>query len=311
MAEASPTTGVGERVRRLVTFVVVSSRDEAVRTACRMAGVDVGAAEVIRVGSNALYRLPGGVVARVGRPGQMDLADKELRVARWLAAGGVPAVRPVSDVDQPVRTADRAVTFWHELSPHRRATLGEIAVVLRQLHRLPRPEFDLPALAPLRQLGDVARAGHLTATDRCWLRHRLGLLHRRYARLPAGLPWCLVHGDAWTGNFLTTAAGPVILDLERFAYGPPEWDLVSLAMSYVTHGTRSRREWLDFCTYYGHDVTQWTGFGVLRDIREIRKATFAVPPDLWSSAIAVQARYRLACLRGEHGPRPWRWWPSP
>lgn len=44
---------------------------------------------------------------------------------------------------------------------------------------------------------------------------------------------------------------------------------------------------------------------LFREIRELRKVTFA-----WQLAgeredIAEQAKYRLACLRGEHGPRPW------
>jgi aminoglycoside phosphotransferase (APT) family kinase protein len=307
MAAIGSTT----RANRLVTVVTVGPQREVLLAACRTIGVDARAAELIRAGSNTLYRLPGGIVARVGRSGRPDLADKESTVAQWLAAAGVPAVRLRSDVEQPVRAGDRAVTFWHELAPHRRATMGEIATVLRQLHSLPKPGFDLTALAPLWPRGDLSRAEYLDAADRSWVLGRLDLLHQRYVELPPGRPWCFVHGDAWAGNFVTTADGPVIVDLERFAYGPPEWDLVAVALAYVTHGTHSRREWLDFCACYGDDVTTWTGFAVLRDIRELRKAVFTLPAYKWDSAIAAQARYRLGCLRGEHGPRPWRWWPSP
>jgi hypothetical protein len=84
----------------------------------------------------------------VGRPGRAELADKELRVGRWPSAADVAAVRPAATVDHPVRVADRAVTFWHELPPHRRATMGEVAIILRQLHRVYRPDLDLPELAP-------------------------------------------------------------------------------------------------------------------------------------------------------------------
>jgi Phosphotransferase enzyme family len=290
----------------------LADRYEVLRAACDRAGVDAGEAELIRAGSNTLYRLPGRLVARVGRPGQADLADKELRVGHWLAGAGVPAVRPASVVDRPVRVGDRAVTFWQELPPHRRATMGEAAVVLRQLHSLPRPGFDLPALAPLdHQLDKLAQAGHLDADDRRWMRDKLVQLRKGYAALPDGLPWCFVHGDAWVGNFVTTAAGPVMVDLERFAYGPPEWDLVSVGLSCLTLGTHPPGDWRDFCARYGQDVTRWDGFGVVRDIRETRKALFRLPPEKWDSALAVQARYRLACLRGRHGPRPWPWWPSP
>jgi hypothetical protein len=296
---------------RLVTVVAMLPQREILLAACRTIGVDANVGELVRAGSNTLYRLPGGVVVRIGRPGRPELARKESTVARWLADAGVPAVRIVSDVDQPVYVADRAVTFWHELGPHRPARMSEIATVLRELHALPKPAFDLPELAPLWQRGDMSRADYLDASTRSWVLGRLDLLHQRYAALPSGRQWCLVHGDAWIGNFVTTASGPVMMDLERFAYGPPEWDLVAVALAYVTHGTRPRHEWLDFCAGYGDDVTSWSGFAVLRDIRELRKAVFAVPRHKWDSAVAAQARYRLACLRGEHGPRPWKWWPSP
>jgi len=315
MTTLAPRAATGNRRdnarNRLVTVVTVAPQREILLAACRTIGVDTGATDLIRAGSNTLYRLPGGIVARIGRPGRQDLAYKEAVVATWLAAAGVPAVRVLSDVEQPVRVADRAVTFWYELAPHRRASMGEIASVLRQLHTLPRPGFDLPALTPLWPRGDLSRTEYLDAADRSWVLGRLDMLHRRYVELPAGQPWCFVHGDAWAGNFVTTAGGPVMLDLERFAYGPPEWDLVAVALAYVTHGTHSRREWLDFCARYGDDVTGWNGFAVLRDIRELRKAVFGLPRQKWDSAIAAQARYRLACLRGQHGPRPWRWWPSP
>src|SRR5205809_7535361 len=97
---------------------------------------------------------------------------------------------------------------------------------------------------------------------------------------------------------MTTAGGSSdsLLDLERFAYGPPEWDLASVAVDYTTFGSTSAGEWADFSARYGYDVTTWAGFAVLRDIRELRKATFAwqlapVRPD-----IAEQAAVRLACI---------------
>jgi Ser/Thr protein kinase RdoA (MazF antagonist) len=286
--------------------------DEILLAACAASGVDAAPAQLIRPGSNTIYRLPGGVIARVGRPGEAAAADKELRVGHWLAAAGVPAVRPMSAMDTAVRVADRPVTFWHELPPHRKATMGEIGTLLRQLHRLPRPEFELPTLAPLNgELDELAEADHFAESERAWLRDWISQLRERYAALPAGLPRCVVHGDSWVGNFVTTDTGPVMLDLERFAYGPPEWDLASVGLPSITLGTYPTDDWLDFCARYGHDVEHWAGFSVVRDICEIRKALFPLPPEKISSPLATQARHRLACLRGERGPRPWRWWPSP
>jgi len=56
--------------------------DAVLIEACRLTGVDVATAELMRAGENMLYRLPGGVVARVTRAGQILAARKEVRVSR-------------------------------------------------------------------------------------------------------------------------------------------------------------------------------------------------------------------------------------
>ncbi len=220
----------------------------------------------------------------------------------------MPVVEALPEVQQPVEVDGRAVTFWRELPPHRRGTVAELSELLRRLHGLPPPGFELPPLAPFVRLGErIEEAAWLVETDRRWLLTHLAELELRYAELPSGLPWCAVHGDAWGGNVAVTAGGPVLLDLERFAYGPPEWDLASIAVNHVTFGYVSAEEWASFCERYGQDVTTWAGFEVLRDIRELRKVTFAVQMAEERTDIAEQAAYRLACIRGERGKRPWGW----
>jgi aminoglycoside phosphotransferase (APT) family kinase protein len=276
--------------------------------ACLQVGLDAAHAELIRAGENTLYRLPGDVVARVARHGQMAAAAKEVRVSRWLGEQGLPVIEVLTELAQPVEVDGRAVTFWRELPAHRRGTTDELADLLRQLHGLPPPEFELPNLAPFVRLKErICEATALPTDDRAWLLERLTHLRKQYAGLPPGLPWCAVHGDAWRGNVAVTEHGPMLLDLERFAYGPPEWDLASIAVNYATFGNISAEEWAGFCTRYGHDVTTWAGFEVLRDIRELRKVTFAVQMAGERANLAEQARYRLACVRGECGPRPWGW----
>ncbi|RIQ29654.1 aminoglycoside phosphotransferase family protein, partial [Jiangella rhizosphaerae] len=58
--------------------------------ACRRAGLDPAPAELLRRAENSVYRLPGEVIARVGRPGQAAAAGNEVRVARWLERAGLP-----------------------------------------------------------------------------------------------------------------------------------------------------------------------------------------------------------------------------
>jgi hypothetical protein len=82
--------------------------------ACARVGLDATGAAPIRLGENAILRLPSKVVARISRPGQADAAAREVAVARWLGGHGVRAVEPIG-VPQPVEIDGRAVTFWHEL----------------------------------------------------------------------------------------------------------------------------------------------------------------------------------------------------
>lgn len=280
--------------------------------ACITAGADSDGAEVIRIAENAIYRLRGGVVARIARVGQSAAAVKEVNVARWLEDSDVPAVRVIRDIAQPVHIDGRAVTFWHELPPHQYGTTANVAVILRDLHKLPQPEtFELPELAPFVRLAQrIESANTISADDQNWLLSRLGDLQAAYNDLPPGLPRCVVHGDAWAGNVVVTAdKTSVLLDLERCALGPPEWDLVSTAVTYVTTAKIDRAEWTAYCEAYGYDVTTWEGFNVLRDVRELRQTTMAAQVALTDpQRYAAQAAHRLACLRGRLGPRPWPGW---
>jgi len=286
------------------------------RQASAAVGVNPDGAEVIRLAENAIYRLRGGVVARIARAGQSLAAAKEVNVARWLEDSGVPAVRVIRDIEQPVHVDARAVTFWHELPPHQYGTTANVAAALRELHKLPKPEtFELPELAPfVRLVQRIESANTISADDQAWLLGRLTDLQAAYGDLPLGLPRCVVHGDAWTGNVVVTVNNTsVLLDLERCALGPPEWDLVSTAVTYVTTAKIDTNEWAIYCETYGYDVTTWEGFEVLRDIRELRQTTMAVQvANTNPERYADQAAHRLACLRGQLGPRPWSgWWAVP
>src|SRR6202167_3616664 len=82
------------------------------RQACEVAGLDASGARLLRLGSNAVYRLDAPVVARIARPDSgTETARRTVAVARWLETAGYPAVRAIG-VDQPVMARGRAVTFW-------------------------------------------------------------------------------------------------------------------------------------------------------------------------------------------------------
>ncbi|MET8004271.1 aminoglycoside phosphotransferase family protein [Nonomuraea glycinis] len=279
------------------------------QAACLRAGLDPEGAQLVRRGENVIYRLHGRIIARIARRGQAAAADREVRIARWLEAHDVAAVRALPDVAQPIEVDGRAVTWWHELPPHRHGTALQVADQLRRLHNLPLPDFDIGRLDPFVRLAErIDRATTLTDADRRWMREHLAELQASYQKLPPGLPHSVVHGDAWIGNVVATDDGQVVfLDLERCSIGPPEWDLVSTAVKAFTLGGISVDDYDQFANSYGHDVTQWAGFETLRDIREFRLVCMAGQVAGENPARAEEAALRLACLRGEYGPRPWHW----
>ncbi|WP_030542446.1 aminoglycoside phosphotransferase family protein [Streptomyces albus] len=276
--------------------------------ACCAAGLDPSAAEPIRIAENEIWRLPGQrAIVRIARPGQWAAAVREVSVAQWLADNDVPAVRALP-VDQPVEVSGRPVTFWEELPAHTNGTVRDVVQLLRRLHPLPVPDHSLGDLDPFVRVSERTDAAtSLTEDDRSWLRQRRDELQRQWVRRPSGLPDCVVHGDAWVGNVARTARGPILLDFERVSVGPPEWDLVSTAVKLTTTGAVSPPEYAEFCDLYGVDVTEWEGYELLAGARELRMATYAAHHAATRPEWTKEAQYRVDCLRGRRGPRPWKW----
>ncbi|MFE9661808.1 phosphotransferase [Streptomyces sp. NPDC005955] len=274
--------------------------------ACRAAGFTARGAEPVRLAENEIWRLPGRVIVRIVRPGQGAAAAREVRVARWLAEQGVPAVRPLP-VAQPVAALGHPVTFWEELPPHRRGTTADVVDLLKRLHALPLPDWELGRLDPFVRVPErIAAATTTPADDRAWLHRRYEELRARWAALPAGLPHCVVHGDAWLGNVVLTP-DPVLIDFERACVGPPEWDLVATAAKIGTVGTVTSAEYADFCTSYGTDVTAWAGYELMSAVRELRMVSYAVRYAVGRPGWHADAQQRVDSLRGRRGPRPWNW----
>jgi aminoglycoside phosphotransferase (APT) family kinase protein len=271
------------------------------------AGLSAAGAQPIRLAENDLWRLPANVVVRIARAGQEAAAAREVAVTRWLATHGVPVVRPLP-VEQPVHAGGRAATFWEELPPHRHGTEVDLAPLLRQLHDLPKPSFHIGKLDPFVRITDrLSAARSVSDNDREWLLSRLDNLRQEWDHLPAGQPECVIHGDAWGGNCAVTAHGAVLLDFERTSEGPPEWDLTSTAIEHDTFGTLSKDGYQRYCEAYGHDVMTWDGYPILREIRELRAVSFALQIADQDPGALDQAQHRVACARGQRGPRPWGW----
>ncbi|MEV7869195.1 aminoglycoside phosphotransferase family protein [Streptomyces sp. NPDC088124] len=268
-------------------------------------------AEVIRLAENDLWRLPahGGIVVRIARAGQDQAAAREVALTRWLADHQLPAVIPL-DMDQPVQAAGRSATFWEELPAHHAGKPHDLAPLLLQLHTLPAPDhLPLPPVDPFVRIADRINAARMiSASDRAFLHNRLKDLRNAWQNLPPGKPSCVIHGDAWGGNVAVTPDGRrYLLDFERASLGPPEWDLTSTAVAADTFGTLTPYEYAKYCNEYGYDVRTYPGYTTLRAIRELRLTTFALQTADQHLPAHDEATYRLSCLQGHHGPRPWYW----
>ena len=134
---------------------------KALTHACQLAGIDAQTVELIRMGSNAVYRVDGDVIARVAPSTKlMANAEKQIEVARWLESVDYPATRACV-VTQPVEADGRVVTFWESISRKTvYAPIRDVALLIKRLHALPAPaDVDLPDLQPFGCRGDRPMPG--------------------------------------------------------------------------------------------------------------------------------------------------------
>jgi len=287
------------------------TREELLRAlaqVCARAGLDPTGARLLRFTNNAVFRLATRpvVVRIVGSRTLRHRVDKVVAVASWLAEHDVPAVRLLPGVEQPVWVGEHVATLWQAVSVvDRRLTGGDLARLLRRLHALPAPPFPLPTWDPLddvrRRLAD---AEELDPDDQEFLQNRCAELEAELAGLCPSLPWGPVHGDAHLGNLIPSPSGPVLCDFDSTCVGPREWDLIPVAVGRLRMGQPA--DWYrELAREYGFDVIRWPGFGVLRQIREIKLVTSALPIVRSNPAVRPELQRRLRSFRAGDSSARW------
>lgn len=274
---------------------------------CASAGLDSRGARLIRFVSNSVFLLREApvVVRIVPSPSLSYRAVNVVKAARWLAEHDIPAVRLLPGVEQPVRAGEHLATLWEAVPetgpPPTGHDLGEL---LRKIHALPVPS-KFPAWDPMAELRRSLRdAEALAADDRCFLQRRCEDVGRRLAELRFPLPTSVVHGDAHLGNLISGPHGPVLCDLDSLCVGPPEWDLTPVAVGWKRMG-HSAQFHQQLAETYGFDVTDWSGFGVLRDLRELRITAGAAPIMRSKPGIGVELHRRLQSMRSGDVTAQW------
>jgi aminoglycoside phosphotransferase (APT) family kinase protein len=278
--------------------------------ACRIVGLNSESAHLLRIGSNAVYRLSTPVIVRISLPGfDVDGARRTVEVARWLELVGYPSVRAI-DVDQPVVIDGRAVTFWQAVSDDgdEYASVGEVAQVLLELHRLAAPgDLSLPSLEPFDKAAHRIEANDwLSSRDRDFLTETLAKMQESYGELDFVLPQGVIHGDANVGNVLHDSDGnPVVIDLDGFAIGPREWDLALTAIYYDSFRWHTREEYETFVHVYGFDIMKWSGYPVMRAVREFLMVPWVIQNAGENPRVAAEARKRISALRTGASRKDW------
>jgi hypothetical protein len=267
------------------------------------AGINTANAELMTRGEIAVYELRGlWLVARIARTTDY-LPDftTEVAVARWLESAGFPATRVAGPVDQPIVSSGRVVTFWAQVAEHKRyGMVAELGSLLRRLHDLDPPSsFVLPELRPFKGAETRISRADLPEEDRAFLLGRLEDLHDRYALLEFVLPPGPIHGNANVNSVLPLMwdGSPVLVDLDCFALGPREWDLVLTAMYFERFGWHTQEEYLGFAAGYGFDVMSWPGYTVLRNVRELIMLTWLAQNPWNLPEIRAEVGGRIAQLR--------------
>nr|WP_221463168.1 aminoglycoside phosphotransferase family protein [Streptomyces olivoverticillatus] len=264
-------------------------------------------AELLALGENAVFAA-GGLVAKVGREASLlERARRELRIAAWLAESDIPAVRAA---ETEVLLADgHPVTLWHRLpAPERPARPADLAELLRLVHALPAPGFELPRRD---LLGGVERwlrlAGDaIDPADADYLRERRDGFAAAAAALTPHLSPGPIHGDALPRNVHIGPDGPVLVDLETFAGDLREHDLVVTALSLDRYGL-DPEEYHAFVHTYGWDVREWAGCAVLRGARETASCAWVAQHAPGNPAARAEFGRRVASLR--EGDPAVRWYP--
>lgn len=264
-------------------------------------GVDSAKIELVRLGTNAVFLADQGVI-RVSPPDYpKESLAQQIALAKWLVKSGFPTAEPLTS---QVRQMDGCyITLWRRLipAPGASCSAGEIGRLARLFHSLTESyEGDLPGWDPVGRLG--IRLSHLrpddllSESDIALIKSRHEHLIAPASHLESRLGWGPIHGDIHPGNVLVNEAGEHhLLDFDRIARGPREWDLTQPVVSQLFFG-RDVGHVDQFMVGYGTDPREFDGFDVLVQLRALFMTSWLLTLPR-TERVAKEIRTRLAYWR--------------
>jgi hypothetical protein len=277
------------------------------RAICAELGMDPADARLLRNVNNAVFQLAGDpvVVRLVTLPSYVPRAELAVSAATVFAEHGVPAIRLLPGVAQPLRVGEHVATVWQAVPPiGPRPGGADLARLLRAVHAVPPPCHGLPDWDPLTDFDNRVWDTTMSRADRAFLLHRSAELATAAAELRFPLPTAVLHGDAHLGNVIPGPDGPVLCDFDSCSVGPPEWDLTPVAVSAVRF-RRPAAHQRDFTEAYGFDVREWDGFEVLHGIRDLKLIAGVFPRAGSPPAVNAEFDRRMASLRAGRLSERW------
>ncbi|MEU1419224.1 aminoglycoside phosphotransferase family protein [Kitasatospora sp. NPDC005751] len=292
----------------------VSNTTKIAEAVCRANGWAANV-HLLRLGQNATYRIQEpSLVLRVARTTNREDVTREIEVARWLAKHDYPATRVADDIapDQPVECAGRFTSIWEPLEEDSdvKPSMNDLAHLLRKLHALHAPpSLALPAFDPLGRMPEriAAAPDSVSEADKEFLVRYAKELQSAYDGLTFNLASGPIHSDAHPGNVLRATNGSrYLVDLEYFANGPREWDLMLPAAYRYGFDWISASEYESFVSIYGYDVSRDSCFPVLRAIRELNMTVWIMQNVDHRDDIRIEFEQRVSDLRNPSAERRWK-----
>ena len=279
---------------------------ELLADVCERIGLDPSGAILLRHQTNAVYQLSTApVVVKIARPDySVKQVQQTVALTRWLTRMGTPTL-PLLDCDQPVIVSCSAATLWPYLTQTRSIETDDIAGPLKALHALPSSPVFLPPIDP------VAAICYSLKTQRILTPGEHDVLAARCDRLAEQLNAVrfestprIIHGDPQHGNTLWDRDHAVLCDWDSAAIGNPEWDLITIEV-HSRRFDHSEDSYRRFCEIYGRDIREWSGYPVLRDLRELRMISTNARKSLPASRGAEEVRRRILQLSRDEPEARW------
>lgn len=286
----------------------ISQMYDVLERACAHVGLSTAGTDLLRGHTNAVVRLnTEPVVVKIARKGTpVETVERTIVFVRWLMEQGFPTVPLVPGIDQPQVIDGHPVTFWTYL-PQKNTSVHavDLAEPLRSLHELTEPPVQLRSLdnvAAIRR--SLASNIALSGEDLEFLDQRTSDLETALTRLRFALPAGVVQGDPQHRNALRDGQRTVLCDWDTVAFGQPEWDLVTVEIHCRRFGYGAEH-YQQFARTYGFDVKSWSGYPVLRELRELRMITTNARKANHTSGTLNEVRRRISGYREGNGALRW------